>query len=91
MDSWDTGSQSGADDDGGGVMTIFQSLRMLKENGFIPKRTIRFVGFSGEQQASQFDGAHQYPKTHKDEISRHVAAFESDYGSYNLLGIGHSG
>ena len=48
MDSWDTGSQSGADDDGGGVMTIFESLKMLKENGFIPKRTIRFVGFSGE-------------------------------------------
>lgn len=65
MDSWDTGSQSGADDDGGGVITIFEALKLLKENGWIPRRTIRFVGFSGEEQASLFDGAHQYPKTHK--------------------------
>jgi carboxypeptidase Q len=30
IDSWDTGSQTGANDDGGGFMTVFEALRFLK-------------------------------------------------------------
>lgn len=48
IDSWDTGSQTGANDDGGGFITCFEAMRLLLKNGFRPKRTIRFIAWSGE-------------------------------------------
>ena len=47
IDSWDTGSQTGANDDGGGFITVFEAFRLLKENGYRPKRTLRFIAWSG--------------------------------------------
>lgn len=47
IDSWDTGSQTGANDDGGGFMNVFSALRLLKGLGLRPKRTIRFIAWSG--------------------------------------------
>ena len=64
IDSWDTGSQTGANDDGGGFMTVFEAFRLLKENNFRPKRTLRFIAWSGEEQGSPIDGAHQYMTSH---------------------------
>lgn len=60
IDSWDTGSQTGANDDGGGFMTVFAALRLLKKTKNIPKRTIRFIAWSGEESGSPVDGAAQY-------------------------------
>ena len=91
IDSWDTGAQTGANDDGGGFVTVFEALRLLKENNFRPKRTLRFIAWSGEEQGSDIDGAAQYMTRHDSEIDKHVAAFESDEGSTQFLGIGHSG
>ena len=48
IDSWDTGSQTGANDDGGGFVTVFEAFRLLIKNGFRPRRTLRFVAWSGE-------------------------------------------
>ncbi len=47
IDSWDTGSQTGANDDGGGFMSVYEALRLIKNNGFRPKRTLRFIAWSG--------------------------------------------
>lgn len=47
IDSWDTGSQTGANDDGGGFITVFEAFRLIKENGYRPKRTMRFIAWSG--------------------------------------------
>ncbi len=47
IDSWDTGSQTGANDDGGGFITVFEALRLLLKNGLRPKRTLRFIAWSG--------------------------------------------
>lgn len=47
IDSWDTGSQTGANDDGGGFFTVFEALRVLKLSGYVPKRTLRFIAWSG--------------------------------------------
>lgn len=91
IDTWDTGSQTGANDDGGGFITVFEALRLLKQSGFRPKRTIRFIAWSGEESGSLIDGAAQYASTHAKELSKHVAAFESDLGSTKLLGFGHTG
>lgn len=48
IDSWDTGSQTGANDDAGGFITCFQAMRLLLKNQLRPKRTIRFIAWSGE-------------------------------------------
>ena len=48
IDSWDTGSQTGANDDGGGFITCFDAMRLLLKSGLKPKRTIRFIAWSGE-------------------------------------------
>ena len=47
IDSWDTGSQTGANDDGGGFITVFEAFRLLLKNNLRPKRTLRFVAWSG--------------------------------------------
>ena len=47
IDSWDTGSQTGANDDGGGFISVFEALRLLLKNGYRPKRTLRFIAWSG--------------------------------------------
>lgn len=91
IDSWDTGSQTGANDDGGGFITIFEAMRLLKKNGYRPKRTLRFIAWSGEEWGDPRNGAHQYAELHKDELDNHVVAFENDLGSTKLLGFGYDG
>lgn len=91
IDSWDTGSQTGTNDDGGGVITVYEALRLLLKKGLRPKRTLRFIAWSGEESGQDNDGAAQYVASHKSEISNHVLAFESDLGSTRLKGFGLSG
>ena len=47
IDSWDLGT--GATDNGTGIMAVLEAARALKAVGVKPKRTIRFVLFSGEE------------------------------------------
>ena len=47
IDTWDTGSQTGANDDGGGFISVFEAFRLLKKLGYRPKRTLRFIAWSG--------------------------------------------
>lgn len=60
IDSWDTGSQTGANDDGGGFITVFEAFRLLNRLQYRPKRTLRFIAWSGEESGSEIDGAAQY-------------------------------
>jgi carboxypeptidase Q len=89
FDSWDVGSQTGANDDGGGVMVCLEVLRVLKDLGLRAKRTIRFIAWSGEEMSLPDSGAHQYATRHKDE--NHVLAFESDLGTTKPYGFGFTG
>jgi len=91
IDSWDTGSQTGSNDDGGGFITCFEAMRLLLKNGLRPKRTIRFVAWSGEEFGDPKSGAQIYLQTHKNELSKHIVAFEDDLGSTKLLGFGYIG
>ncbi len=81
LDSWDVGQ--GAQDDGAGVATIMQSLSTLRALGLRPRRTIRAVLFTNEENGVR--GAAQYAKDHRTE--RHVAAFEMDSGSGAPIGF----
>lgn len=69
--------------------SVFEAFRMLKELGYKPKRTLRFIAWSGEESGSYVDGAAQYTRDHKNELALHVAAFESDLGSTLLQGFGY--
>ncbi len=81
LDSWDVGQ--GAQDDGAGVATVVQSLSTLRALGLRPRRTIRAVLFTNEENGAR--GAAQYASDHLSE--RHVAAFEMDSGSGAPIGF----
>ena len=91
IDSWDTGPQTGANDDGGGVMVCFEAVRTLLKLGLRPKRTIRFIAYSGEEMGGPYSGNKAYLRTHINELKDHVVAFETDDGIKNILGFGFTG
>jgi len=83
LDSWDLGD--GAVDDGAGVVAALETLRLLKQLGLTPRRTIRAVLYMNEENGSR--GGRAYAAAHKDELDRHVAAIESDSGAGRPLGF----
>jgi carboxypeptidase Q len=91
IDSWDTGPQTGANDDATGFMVCYEAVRMLIKNGLRPKRTIRFIAWTGEEFGSKGSGAEAYLESHKDEMDNHIVAFESDGGTTDIYGFGFNG
>ena len=87
IDSWDVGQ--GAQDDGGGCMAAWEAVRLMKQLGLRPRRTIRLVLWTNEETGGA--GARAYRNTHREELSRHVAAFESDSGTFAPAGLGFTG
>jgi carboxypeptidase Q len=86
LDSWDVGT--GAQDDGAGCAISMEALRLIKASGLRPKRTIRAVLFTNEENGLR--GGKAYAETHAAELSGHVAAIESDSGGARPLGFGVS-
>jgi len=58
---------------------VMESLRLLKELGLTPRRTIRGVLFMNEENGLR--GGKTYAEAHKSELDKHVAALESDSGA----------
>lgn len=75
IDSWDVGD--GSSDDGAGCLMAMEAALMLRELGLVPRRTIRVVLFTNEENGLR--GAKAYFDAHKDE--KHVGAIEADSGS----------
>ncbi len=86
-DSWDVGR--GAMDDGGGVVVAWEAIRLLKELGLRPRRTIRVVGWVNEENGLR--GGLAYRDRYKDAADKHVAAIESDGGVFKPEGFGFTG
>uniref|UniRef100_A0A2K6PXN3 Carboxypeptidase Q n=1 Tax=Rhinopithecus roxellana TaxID=61622 RepID=A0A2K6PXN3_RHIRO len=61
LDSWDVGQ--GAMDDGGGAFISWEALSLIKDLGLRPKRTLRLVLWTAEEQGGV--GAFQYYQLHK--------------------------
>jgi hypothetical protein len=78
LDCWDKGV--GAHDDGSGCMQAIEALRLLKELGITPKRTIRAVMFMNEENGSR--GGKAYAADSRRAAERHVAAIEADRGGF---------
>src|SRR5688572_869000 len=87
IDSWDVGR--GAMDDAGGVVVAWEAIRILKELGMRPRRTIRVVGWTNEENGLR--GGNGYRDAHRGELARHVAAIESDGGVFKPQGFGFTG
>jgi len=87
IDSWDVGR--GAMDDGGGVVVAWEAVRLLKRLGLKPKRTIRVVGWTNEENGGR--GGQAYRDAHKAEVDKHVLAIESDGGVFKPQGFSFTG
>ena len=79
LDSWDLGT--GAIDNASGCAMIMETMRVLKELGVKPKRTIRGILFMNEENGLR--GARKYFEnvSKKEELQRHIATIESDAGA----------
>jgi hypothetical protein len=87
LDSWDLGT--GALDNGCNAALVVEAARAIKATGLLPRRTIRFVLFSGEEQGMY--GSWQYARAHRAELDRirAVVVFDSGVGrttGYSLTG-----
>lgn len=87
LDSWDVGE--GAHDDGAGCMQAIEVLRLYKELGWKPKRTIRAVMWMNEENGLR--GGQEYAKVAKAKGEKHIAAIESDSGGFLPIGFSSTG
>ena len=81
LDSWDLGS--GSTDDGTGVVSVLEAMRAIRAVGSPPKRTIRLVLFTGEEQGEI--GSREYVMQHKNEWSKISAVLADDTGTARIL------
>jgi Zn-dependent M28 family amino/carboxypeptidase len=84
LDSWDLGT--GATDNGTGSMAVLEAARALQKLGVKPKRTIRFVLFTGEEQG--LNGSKAYVKAHQKELEKISGVLVHDSGTGKVLTIG---
>lgn len=84
LDSWDL--SVGAHDDGAGCAQAIEALRLLRELGIAPTRTIRVVLYMDEENGGT--GGRDYAVSPTRAAERHVAAIESDRGGFLPLGMG---
>jgi carboxypeptidase Q len=86
LDSWELGT--GALDDGCNAALVIEAARAIKAMGVLPKRTIRFILFTGEEQGTI--GSLAYVKSHAGELDkiRGVVIFDSGSGRVTGFSLG---
>jgi len=87
LDSWDVGP--GASDDGAGCIATWEAARLMIKLGLRPRRTIRVVLFTNEENGLR--GAHAYADRYAASAADHVFALESDSGVFQPASLGFSG
>ncbi|MEZ4802350.1 MAG: M20/M25/M40 family metallo-hydrolase [Gelidibacter sp.] len=87
LDSWDLGD--GSHDDGAGCVQSMDVLRILKQVGYQPKRTIRVVLFMNEENGTR--GGTKYAEEAKTKGENHIFALESDSGGFTPRGFSFDG
>lgn len=86
LDSWELGT--GALDNGVNCALVLEAARAIAA-GPRPRRTIRFVLFTGEELGLL--GSRGYVALHRDEMDRHVAAIVHDIGDGRIVGYYDNG
>ncbi|HXH65650.1 MAG TPA: M20/M25/M40 family metallo-hydrolase [Candidatus Limnocylindrales bacterium] len=86
LDSWELGT--GALDNGCNAALVIEAARAIKASGLLPRRTIRFILFSGEEEG--LFGSWQYVKQHRTEMDKYrgVVIFDSGIGRVTGYSLG---
>src|SRR6266403_3087158 len=87
LDSWELGT--GALDNGCNAALVIDTLRAIKASGLRPRRSIRFVLFSGEEQGTV--GSFEYVKAHRTELDKIRAMITYDSGIGRVTGYSLGG
>ena len=87
IDSWDVGE--GAMDDGDGSVVAWEAVRLMKQLGLRPRRTVRVVLWTNEENGGR--GGRGYHDAHRGELAKHVLAMESDNGAFRPRGLRWTG
>jgi carboxypeptidase Q len=87
FDSWDVGT--GASDDGVGCIVTWEALRLMKKLGLQPRRTVRLVLFTNEENGLR--GGNAYRDAYRAVAEQHVLALESDSGVFAPSRLGFTG
>jgi carboxypeptidase Q len=87
LDSWELGT--GALDNGCNAALVVEAARAIKATGLLPRRTIRFVLFSGEEQGTI--GSFEYVKAHRAELDKIRAMITFDAGIGRVTGYSLGG
>lgn len=83
IDSWD--GATGTTDNGTGTATTLEAARLLMASGVKPKRTIRFMLWSGEEQGLL--GSIAWIRKHPDDLPKISAVLVHDGGTNYVSGI----
>ncbi len=83
LDSWDGPGATGTCDNGTGTMVALEAARILNTVGAKPKRTIRFIMWTGEEQG--LHGSRRYVEMHANELDK-ISAVLVDDGGTNYSG-----
>ncbi len=84
LDSWDLGQ--GTTDNGTGTCIVLESARILARCGTPPRRTIRFILFTGEEQG--LHGSQAYTQAHKEDMAKTSVCIVHDTGTGKVIGLG---
>ncbi|HEX4004054.1 MAG TPA: M20/M25/M40 family metallo-hydrolase [Candidatus Acidoferrales bacterium] len=87
LDSWDLGT--GALDDGCNVAMLIDAARVIHSSGSVPRRSIRFVLFTGEEQGML--GSRAYVDAHAADLDNMDAAVIFDAGDGPITGFSLGG
>jgi carboxypeptidase Q len=86
LDSWELGT--GALDNGCNSALVIEAARAIKATGLLPRRTMRFILFSGEEQGLL--GSWAYVRQHRGEMDKYrgVVIFDSGVGRVTGYSLG---
>jgi carboxypeptidase Q len=87
LDSWDLGT--GALDNGCNAAMVIDAARVIHQSGNLPRRSIRFVLFTGEEEGEL--GSRAYAHAHRAELDRMIAAVIFDSGAGRVTGFNVDG
>jgi len=77
LDSWEPGT--GAQDNGTGAASVLEAARAIKALNRPPRRTVRFILFSGEEEGLL--GSNAYVQQHQGDLAKIDAVLVTDSGA----------
>jgi hypothetical protein len=87
LDSWELGT--GALDNGCNAALVVDALRAIKASGLKPRRSIRFILFSGEEEGLL--GSRAYSRAHRPELDNAAGVIIYDSGIGKTTGYSDGG